>query len=115
MAPIGFIQNELDLKFLVCLLYTSYHKIPVGHVEAGLRTYDKWSPFPEEMKRKMVGAIADMHFCPCLLYTSQQRFKMEVVSGASSCFSHRSDLLTGCNLVALLTEADGRQIGVSGA
>lgn len=41
-----------------------YHKIPVGHVEAGLRTYDKWSPFPEEINRKLVGAIADLHFCP---------------------------------------------------
>lgn len=41
-----------------------YHQIPVGHVEAGLRTYDKWSPFPEEMNRKIVGAIADLHFCP---------------------------------------------------
>ena len=41
-----------------------YHKIPVGHVEAGLRTYDKWSPFPEEVNRKLVGAIADLHFCP---------------------------------------------------
>ena len=41
-----------------------YHKIPVGHVEAGLRTCDKWSPYPEEMNRKMVGAIADLHFCP---------------------------------------------------
>lgn len=41
-----------------------YHQVPVGHVEAGLRTYDKWSPFPEEMNRKMVGAIADLHFCP---------------------------------------------------
>ena len=41
-----------------------YHKIPVGHVEAGLRTYDKWSPFPEEMNRKMVGSLADLHFCP---------------------------------------------------
>ena len=41
-----------------------YHQIPVGHVEAGLRTYDKWSPFPEELNRKMVGCIADLHFCP---------------------------------------------------
>ena len=41
-----------------------YHKIPVGHVEAGLRTYDKWSPFPEEVNRKLVGSIADLHFCP---------------------------------------------------
>ena len=41
-----------------------YHKIPVGHVEAGLRTYDKWSPYPEEINRKLVGDIADLHFCP---------------------------------------------------
>ena len=41
-----------------------YHKIPVGHVEAGLRTYDKYSPFPEEMNRKLVGQIADLHFAP---------------------------------------------------
>ena len=41
-----------------------YHQIPVGHVEAGLRTYDKWSPYPEEMNRKLVGSIADLHFCP---------------------------------------------------
>ena len=41
-----------------------YAHTAVGHVEAGLRTYDKWSPFPEEMNRKMVGAIADLHFCP---------------------------------------------------
>ena len=41
-----------------------YHQIMVGHVEAGLRTWDKYSPFPEEMNRKLVGDIADLHFCP---------------------------------------------------
>ena len=41
-----------------------YHQVPVGHVEAGLRTYDKYSPFPEEMNRKLVSAIADLYFCP---------------------------------------------------
>ena len=41
-----------------------YHRIPVGHVEAGLRTHDKYSPFPEEMNRLLVSGIADMHFCP---------------------------------------------------
>ena len=41
-----------------------YHQVPVGHVEAGLRTYDKYSPFPEEMNRKMVTALADLYFCP---------------------------------------------------
>ncbi len=41
-----------------------YHKVPVGHVEAGLRTYDKYSPYPEEMNRKLVTQIADLFFCP---------------------------------------------------
>ena len=42
--------------------YFSYCK--VGHVEAGLRTYNKWSPFPEEMNRQLTGRLADMHFAP---------------------------------------------------
>ena len=41
-----------------------YHQIPVGHVEAGLRTWDRYSPFPEEMNRTMVGDLAELHFCP---------------------------------------------------
>lgn len=41
-----------------------YHQVSVGHVEAGLRTYDKYSPFPEEMNRKLVTQIADLYFCP---------------------------------------------------
>lgn len=41
-----------------------YAKIPVGHVEAGLRTYDRWSPFPEEMNRCLTGRIATLHFAP---------------------------------------------------
>ena len=41
-----------------------YQQIDVGHVEAGLRTGNKYSPFPEEMNRKLTGAIADLHFAP---------------------------------------------------
>lgn len=41
-----------------------YHRIPVGHVEAGLRTYCKYSPYPEEMNRKLTGCLADLHFAP---------------------------------------------------
>ena len=41
-----------------------YQQIKVGHVEAGLRTFDKYFPFPEEMNRKLTGAVADMHFAP---------------------------------------------------
>ena len=41
-----------------------YHQIAVGHVEAGLRTGNKYSPYPEEMNRKLTGAITDLHFAP---------------------------------------------------
>ena len=41
-----------------------YNQISVGHVEAGLRTFDKYSPFPEEMNRSITGRIADFHFAP---------------------------------------------------
>ena len=41
-----------------------YNQIPVGHVEAGLRTYDKYSPFPEEVNRRLTGVISDLHFAP---------------------------------------------------
>lgn len=41
-----------------------YNKIKIGHVEAGLRTYNKYFPYPEEMNRKLTGALADLHFAP---------------------------------------------------
>lgn len=41
-----------------------YNQIDIGHVEAGLRTYDKYAPYPEEMNRQMVSALADMNFAP---------------------------------------------------
>jgi UDP-N-acetylglucosamine 2-epimerase len=45
-------------------LASFYKKISVGHVEAGLRTFDKYSPFPEEMNRRLTSTIADLHFAP---------------------------------------------------
>lgn len=44
-----------------------YNQIDIGHVEAGLRTYDKYSPYPEEVNRQMVSVIADVNFAPTLL------------------------------------------------
>jgi UDP-N-acetylglucosamine 2-epimerase (non-hydrolysing) len=41
-----------------------YRRVKVGHVEAGLRTFDKWHPFPEEINRRVTSAIADLHFAP---------------------------------------------------
>ncbi len=44
-----------------------YNQIRIGHVEAGLRTYNKYEPFPEEINRKLIGAITDLHFSPTVL------------------------------------------------
>lgn len=55
-----------------------YAQIPVGHVEAGLRTGNKYSPYPEEMNRKLTGAIADMHFAPTAI--SKQNLLKENVN-----------------------------------
>lgn len=55
-----------------------YAQIPVGHVEAGLRTWDKYSPYPEEMNRKLTGSIADMHFAPTA--TSKENLLKENVA-----------------------------------
>lgn len=49
---------------MVAALAAFYHQIPVGHVEAGLRTFDKYSPFPEEMNRQIIDRIADYLFAP---------------------------------------------------
>lgn len=48
----------------VAALAAFYQQIPVGHVEAGLRTYDRYSPYPEEMNRSLTGRIATLHFAP---------------------------------------------------
>jgi UDP-N-acetylglucosamine 2-epimerase (non-hydrolysing) len=49
---------------MVGALASFYLKIPVGHVEAGLRTLDRYSPFPEEINRRLVGSLATYHFVP---------------------------------------------------
>src|SRR6202142_3547494 len=48
----------------ITALVAYYRRILVGHVEAGLRTHDKWQPFPEEINRRVAGVIADLHFPP---------------------------------------------------
>ncbi len=49
---------------LAASLAAYYLKIPIGHIEAGLRTYDKFQPFPEEMNRRLTSVLADLHFAP---------------------------------------------------
>ena len=49
---------------VITSLLSHYRRIKVGHVEAGLRTYNKWHPFPEEINRRIATVIADLHFAP---------------------------------------------------
>jgi len=58
-----FVHGDTTTTFAAALA-AFYCQVPVGHVEAGLRTGDKYSPFPEEMNRRLTGAIADFHFAP---------------------------------------------------
>ena len=57
------VQGDTTTVMAASLL-SYYHKIRIGHVEAGLRTKDKWQPFPEEINRRIAGVIADLHFAP---------------------------------------------------
>jgi len=67
-----FQENKIDATIVqgdtmtvLCGALTSfYHKIPVFHVEAGLRSYDIYEPFPEEVMRQMTSRVADLHFAP---------------------------------------------------
>jgi UDP-N-acetylglucosamine 2-epimerase (non-hydrolysing) len=57
------VQGDTTTVMATSLL-AYYHRIRVGHVEAGLRTGDKWQPFPEEINRRVAGTVADLHFAP---------------------------------------------------
>jgi UDP-N-acetylglucosamine 2-epimerase (non-hydrolysing) len=55
------VQGDAHTTFIGALA-AFYHRVPIGHVEAGLRTANKYEPFPEEMNRRMTSALADLHF-----------------------------------------------------
>jgi len=57
------VQGDTSTTF-VAALAAFYHRIPVGHIEAGLRTGQKYSPWPEEINRKLTSDLADLHFAP---------------------------------------------------
>ena len=60
---IVLVHGDTTTSFAAALA-AFYDKIPVGHVEAGLRSFDKMSPYPEEMNRLLTGRLADIHFAP---------------------------------------------------
>lgn len=57
------VQGDTTTVMSAALL-AFYHRVKVGHVEAGLRTRDRWQPFPEEINRRIAGVVADLHFAP---------------------------------------------------
>lgn len=64
LAPdIVLVQGDTSTA-MTAALAAFYSKVPVGHVEAGLRTYDKSAPYPEEVNRRLIGVLADYHFAP---------------------------------------------------
>lgn len=57
------VQGDTTTVMTTSLL-SYYHRIHIGHVEAGLRTHNKWHPFPEEINRRVAGVVTDLHFAP---------------------------------------------------
>lgn len=57
------VQGDTTTVMIAAIL-AYYNQVSIGHVEAGLRTGDKWQPFPEEINRKVAGVLADLHFAP---------------------------------------------------
>ncbi|MBU0672298.1 MAG: UDP-N-acetylglucosamine 2-epimerase (non-hydrolyzing) [Candidatus Margulisbacteria bacterium] len=93
------VQGDTSTTFAAGLA-AYYYKIPLGHIEAGLRTFDKWRPYPEEINRKLTTSLADIHFAPT--ETSVANLLAEKVS-------RNSIYLTGNTVIdALLTTAKGK-------
>jgi UDP-N-acetylglucosamine 2-epimerase (non-hydrolysing) len=63
MPDLVVVQGDTSSAFATALA-AFYLKIPVAHVEAGLRSYDQFQPFPEEINRRLIAPLADLHFCP---------------------------------------------------
>lgn len=71
------VQGDTVTVFAAALT-AFYHKVPIGHIEAGLRTEDKYNPFPEEMMRRLTTHLADLHFAPT--ETARQNLLREGIS-----------------------------------
>jgi UDP-N-acetylglucosamine 2-epimerase (non-hydrolysing) len=63
-APDWLLVQGDTSTVLAASLVAFYHQIRIGHVEAGLRSHDKYQPFPEEINRRVAGVVADLHFAP---------------------------------------------------
>ncbi len=71
-----------------------YRRCKIGHVEAGLRTFDKYSPFPEEVNRQIIGVTADYHFCP-----TQKALEILAKEGKSNTILTGNSVIDSLNFV----------------
>lgn len=73
------VQGDTTSAFAAALA-AFYLKIPIGHVEAGLRTFDKYHPYPEEINRRLISRLADLHFTPTLSFTPTLRAQANLLA-----------------------------------
>jgi UDP-N-acetylglucosamine 2-epimerase (non-hydrolysing) len=90
---------------MVGALAAFYHRIRVGHVEAGLRTWDRFQPFPEEINRKIADAVCDLHFAPTA--TARDNLMREGISETSI-------VITGNTVIDALLDVAGREYDWAG-
>jgi UDP-N-acetylglucosamine 2-epimerase (non-hydrolysing) len=113
IAPSAMVVQGDTTSALAASLVSFYNKIPVGHVEAGLRTNDMRNPFPEEMNRVVIGRLANWHFAPT--QSSAQNLLDEGVP-ADSVFMTGNTVIDGLFAARQHTSkvprrvADGRQM-----
>ena len=93
------VQGDTSTAFAAGLS-AFYYKVPLGHIEAGLRTFDKWQPYPEEINRKLLTSLADLHFPPTTI--SLEHLLAEKVSRETIC-------LTGNTVIDALLDVAGRK------
>lgn len=86
------------ITVMAASLAAFYHKVPVGHVEAGLRTEDRYNPFPEEMSRRQTSRLATLHFAPTTL--AVENLKAENIT--------KNVYLTGNTVIDALVDTSAR-------
>lgn len=98
---------------MAAAITTFYNKIKLGHVEAGLRSRDKWQPFPEEINRQVTSVIADLHFAPTEL--ARQNLRHEGIPEAKILVTGNT-VIDALQMIATLapSEAEKKALAVLG-
>jgi len=89
------VQGDTTSAFITSLI-AFYHKIPIAHIEAGLRSFDKYQPFPEEINRSLISRVADFHFAPT--QKSKKNLRKEGIN-ASSIFVTGNTIIDALQLI----------------